>query len=91
MLDRDVLYSNGFSHPTNESVSMKEDERAERHRTLWRIANDLRGSVDGWNLKSSVLGMLFQDALNQCILYESRRCWTGWRRFSSGMSALGEH
>ncbi len=25
----------------------KEQERAELHRTIWGIANDLRGSVDG--------------------------------------------
>jgi type I restriction enzyme M protein len=37
----------------------KEIERAELHRTIWRIANDLRGSVDGWDFKSYVLGMLF--------------------------------
>ena len=34
-------------------------ERAELHRTIWRIANDLRGSVDGWDFKSYVLGFLF--------------------------------
>lgn len=37
----------------------KEVERAELHKTIWRIANDLRGSVDGWDFKSYVLGMLF--------------------------------
>lgn len=37
----------------------KEFERAELHKTIWRIANDLRGSVDGWDFKSYVLGMLF--------------------------------
>lgn len=37
----------------------KETERAELHKTIWRIANDLRGSVDGWDFKSYVLGMLF--------------------------------
>ena len=25
---------------------VKESERAELHRTIWRIANDLRGSID---------------------------------------------
>lgn len=34
-------------------------QRAELHRTIWRIANDLRGSVDGWDFKAYVLGMLF--------------------------------
>ena len=37
----------------------KELERAELHRTIWNIANDLRGSVDGWDFKQYVLGMLF--------------------------------
>jgi type I restriction enzyme M protein len=35
------------------------DERAELHRTIWKIANDLRGSVDGWDFKQYVLGTLF--------------------------------
>lgn len=41
------------------SSNKKEAERAELHKTIWRIANDLRGSVDGWDFKSYVLGMLF--------------------------------
>jgi type I restriction enzyme M protein len=40
-------------------VTTTESERAELHKTIWRIANDLRGSVDGWDFKSYVLGMLF--------------------------------
>lgn len=37
----------------------REQERDELHRTIWQIANDLRGSVDGWDFKSYVLGILF--------------------------------
>ena len=37
----------------------KEQERAELHRTIWRIAEELRGSVDGWDFKQYVLGFLF--------------------------------
>ena len=37
----------------------KEQERSELHRIIWSIANDLRGSVDGWDFKQYVLGMLF--------------------------------
>ena len=37
----------------------KEQERAELHRTIWGIANDLRGSVDGWDFKQYILGMMF--------------------------------
>jgi type I restriction enzyme M protein len=41
------------------SPTTKEAQRAELHKTIWRIANDLRGSVDGWDFKSYVLGILF--------------------------------
>ncbi len=37
----------------------KEAQRAELHKIIWRIANQLRGSVDGWDFKTYVLGMLF--------------------------------
>lgn len=39
--------------------NIKEQEREELHRTIWKIANELRGSVDGWDFKQYVLGMLF--------------------------------
>ena len=38
---------------------MANRERAELHKTIWKIANDLRGSVDGWDFKQYVLGTLF--------------------------------
>jgi type I restriction enzyme M protein len=37
----------------------REQERAELHRSIWNIANILRGSVDGWDFKQYVLGLLF--------------------------------
>ncbi len=37
----------------------KEAQRSELHRTIWKIANELRGSVDGWDFKTYVLGLLF--------------------------------
>ena len=37
----------------------KEQERDELHRAIWAIADGLRGSVDGWDFKSYVLGMMF--------------------------------
>jgi type I restriction enzyme M protein len=40
-------------------MTTKEQERAELHRTIWQIATNLRGSVDGWDFKQYVLGMLF--------------------------------
>lgn len=37
----------------------KEQERNELHKTIWKIADDLRGSVDGWDFKQYILGLLF--------------------------------
>ena len=37
----------------------KEQEREELHRAIWAIADELRGSVDGWDFKSYVLGTMF--------------------------------
>jgi type I restriction enzyme M protein len=45
----------------------KEQERAALHSTIWRIANDLRGSVDGWDFKQYVLGMLFYRFISENI------------------------
>ncbi len=39
--------------------NQKEKERAALHKTIWSIANDLRWSVDGWDFKQYVLGILF--------------------------------
>lgn len=61
----------------------REQERDELHRAIWQIANDLRGSVDGWDFKSYVLGMLFyrfiSENLAAYINREERR--TGDSRF----------
>ena len=37
----------------------KEQEREELHKTIWGIADDLRGSVDGWDFKQYILGIMF--------------------------------
>lgn len=37
----------------------KEQEREELHKAIWGIADDLRGSVDGWDFKSYVIGTMF--------------------------------
>lgn len=38
---------------------MDNTQRDQLHKTIWRIANELRGSVDGWDFKQYVLGFLF--------------------------------
>ena len=45
-----------------------EQQRAELHRTIWKIADDLRGSVDGWEFKSYVLGTLFYRYISESIV-----------------------
>ncbi|MCE3039561.1 type I restriction-modification system subunit M [Helicobacter anatolicus] len=37
----------------------KENQQNELHKTIWKVANELRGSVDGWDFKQYVLGIMF--------------------------------
>ncbi len=34
-------------------------QRTKLQSQIWKIANDVRGSVDGWDFKQYVLGTLF--------------------------------
>lgn len=58
----------------------KDQERAELHRTIWEIADELRGSIDGWDFKQYVLGMLFyrfiSENLTAYINKDERRAGT---------------
>jgi len=36
-----------------------QEQRKQLQRQIWQIANDVRGSVDGWDFKQYVLGTLF--------------------------------
>lgn len=62
----------------------KEVERAELHRTIWAIADEMRGSVDGWDFKSYILGMLFYRYISENITtYINRGEWeTGNKDFN---------
>ena len=44
-------------------------QRAELHKSIWRIANDLRGAVDGWDFKAYVLCMLFYRYISEDITH----------------------
>lgn len=46
---------------------VKEQQRNELHRTIWAIANDLRGSVDGWDFKQYVLGTMFYRFISEAL------------------------
>jgi len=40
-------------------------QRVELQHQIWQIANDVRGSVDGWNFKQYVLGTLFYHFISE--------------------------
>jgi len=52
--------------PSNNTT---EQERTQLYRTIWQIANDLRGSVDGWDFKQYVLGMLFYRFISENLTH----------------------
>lgn len=62
----------------------KEVERAELHRTIWAIADEMRGSVEGWDFKSYILGMLFYRYISENITtYINKGEWeTGNKDFN---------
>ena len=39
--------------------TIKEQQRAELHKAIWTIADELRGAVDGWDFKNYILGTMF--------------------------------
>ena len=47
--------------------NQREVERNELYKTIWDIANELRGSVDGWDFKAYVLGFLFYRYISENI------------------------
>ena len=46
------------------------NERAEVHKAIWKIADDLRGKVTGWNFMIYVLGTIFYRFISEML--ESR-------------------
>ena len=42
-------------------------EREELQKKIWAIADDLRGSVDGWDFKQYILGMMFYRYISENI------------------------
>ena len=59
-------------------------ERAELHKTIWKIANDLRGSVDGWEFKAYVLGSIFYRFISEniCDYFNQRMRDLGYSDFN---------
>jgi type I restriction enzyme M protein len=45
----------------------KDQEREELHKAIWSIADDLRGTIDGWDFKQYVLGTMFYRFISENI------------------------
>ncbi|MDO4814321.1 MAG: type I restriction-modification system subunit M [Gemella sp.] len=55
-----------------EKINNEYRERAELHRKIWAIADDVRGAVDGWDFKQYILGILFYRFIseNMCEYFD---------------------
>ena len=51
-----------FSNDNKETA-----QRAELHRKIWAIADDVRGAVDGWDFKQYILGTLFYRFISEYL------------------------
>ena len=51
-----------LENQNNESL-----QRAELHRKIWAIADNVRGAVDGWDFKQYILGILFYRFISENI------------------------
>jgi type I restriction enzyme M protein len=55
-----------------------EQQREELHKTIWSIADELRGAVGGWEFKAYVLGTLFYRFISENLTeYINRIQWDG--------------
>jgi len=48
------VYLKRYSDVSEQQYMATQQERAELHKTIWKIANDLRGAVDGWEFKATL-------------------------------------
>ena len=59
LFQRGVLNNYIQNELKRNSAMTSTQQRAELQRQIWQIANEVRGSVDGWDFKQYVLGTLF--------------------------------
>jgi type I restriction enzyme M protein len=60
-------------------MAIKDQERAELHKAIWQMANQARGSVDGWDFKQYVLWMLFYRFISENLTrYINHLEWDGF-------------
>lgn len=61
------LSGGGWLYMLKTIIMATQQERAELHKTIWKIANELRGAVDGWEFKAYVLGSIFYRFISENI------------------------
>jgi len=78
-----IEYINKVQSGNQEYFMATMQERAELHKTIWKIANDLRGSVDGWEFKAYVLGSIFYRFISEniCEYFNGRMHDAGYPDF----------
>lgn len=60
-------------------VNNETAQRAELHRKIWAIADNVRGAVDGWDFKQYILGILFYRFISENIteFFNAAECEAG--------------
>ena len=74
-----------------ESIMTSQQQRAELHRRIWQIANDVRGSVDGWDFKQYVLGALFYRFISEHFVDHFNDEQTDYTTLSDDIITSGQH
>lgn len=64
------IRNNVLSDQKDYFMSPMLQQRAELQRRIWQIANEVRGSVDGWDFKQYILGTLFYRFISEHFVQE---------------------
>ena len=64
------------------------EQQEQLQNTIWKIANEVRGAVDGWDFKQFVLGTLFYRFTSLVSLKEMTKVLTmqAWQTVSSHLN-----
>lgn len=54
-------------------MSVNNQQREKLHKSIWSIADSLRGQVDGWDFKQYVLGIMFYRFISENLAYYIKR------------------
>jgi len=68
---------------SRDRESQEATERAELHKRIWAIADNVRGAVDGWDFKQYILGILFYRFISEniCEFFDSEEIGSGNKTF----------